>query len=111
MKQGSVEIGDLVELAANGEKNAAEALRTTVRYLGNGISNLIVGLSPQVVVVSGRITRAWDVFADELNRVTERNILAGLPQPVLIPSALGDSPTLLGAVGLVLAKKFGVAVA
>jgi predicted NBD/HSP70 family sugar kinase len=109
MKQGSVEIGDLLELAANGEKNAIEALRTTVRYLGNGISNLIVGLSPQVVVVSGRITRAWDVFADELNRVTERNILAGLPHPLLIPSALGDSPTLRGAVGLVLAKKFGAA--
>ena len=109
MKQGTVEVGDLVELAINGEKRATEALRTTVRYLGNGISNLIVGLSPQVVVVSGRITRAWDVFAEQLNRVTERNILAGLPQPILMPSSLGDSPTLTGAVGLVLAQKFGAA--
>lgn len=109
MKQGSIEIGDLFELAINGEKHAVEALRTTVRYLGNGISNLIVGLSPQVVVVSGKITQAWDVFSEELNRVTERNILAGLPQPVLMPSSLGDSPTLTGAIGLVLAKKFGAA--
>jgi predicted NBD/HSP70 family sugar kinase len=109
MKQGSVEVSDLVELAVNGEKHAVEALSTTVRFLGNGISNLIVGLSPQVVVVSGRITRAWEVFAEQLNRVTERNVLAGLPKPVLVPSSLGDSPTLKGAIGLVLAKKFGAA--
>lgn len=108
-KQGSVDIGDIVELAINGERHATEALQATVKYLGNGISNLIVGLSPQVVVVSGRITRAWDVFAEQLNRVTERNVLAGLPKPVLMPSALGDSPTLMGAIGLVLAKKFGAA--
>lgn len=109
LKRGTIDIGDLVELAVNGEKHAVEALRATVKYLGNGISNLIVGLSPQVVVVSGRITKAWDVFADQLNRVTERNTLAGLPQPILMPSSLGDSPTLQGAIGLVLAKKFGSA--
>ena len=109
MKQGSIEIGDLVELAINGEKHATEALQVTVKYLGNGISNLIVGLSPQVVVVSGRITKAWHIIADQLNRVTERNTLAGLPQPVLMPSTLGANPTLKGAVGLILAKKFGAA--
>ena len=109
MKQGSIEIGDLVELAINGEKHATEALQLTVKYLGNGISNLIVGLSPQVVVVSGRITKAWHIIADQLNRVTERNTLAGLPQPVLMPSTLGANPTLKGAIGLILAKKFGAA--
>ena len=107
MKQGSIEVSDLVELAVNGEKHAQQALKETVHYLGNGISNLIVGLSPQVVVVSGKITKAWDVFEEQLNRVTERSVLAGLPQTVLMPSSLGDSPTLIGAIGLVLARKFG----
>lgn len=109
MKQGNTDIGDLVELAINGEKHAVEALNETVKYLGNGISNLIVGLSPQVVVVSGKITRAWSLFGEQLHRVTERSVLAGLPQTVLMPSSLGDSPTLIGAIGLVLAKKFGSA--
>lgn len=107
MKQANIDIADLVELALNGEKHAIEALTTTVRYIGNGISNLIVGLSPQVVVVSGKITKAWELFDEELRRVTERSILAGLPQTELMPSSLGDSPTLIGAIGLVLAKKFG----
>ena len=107
MKQGSVEISDLVELAVNGEKHAAEALNETVRYLANGISNLIVGLSPQVVVVSGRVTHAWDMLEAQMARVTDRSVMAGLPPTVLMPSSLGDAPTLIGAVGLVLAKKFG----
>lgn len=109
MKQSNIDISDLIELAMNGEKHAVESLRETVHYLGNGISNLIVGLSPQVVVVSGKITKAWDLYKDELQRISERSVLAGLPQTELLPSSLGESPTLIGAIGLVLARKFGSA--
>ena len=109
IKQNDMNIANLVELAICGEKHAVLALKETAYYLGNGISNLIVGLSPQVVVVSGRITQAWDLFADEFYRIAERSVLAGLPPTDLIPSSLGDSPTLTGAVGLVLARKFGSA--
>lgn len=107
LKQNNMDVGDIVELATNGEKHAVEAVRETAYYLGNGISNLIVGLSPQVVVVSGKMTKAWDQFSDQLYRIYERSVLAGLPQTELIPSSLGDSPTLIGAIGLVLARKFG----
>lgn len=107
LKQNDIDVGNIVELAANGEKHAVEALRDTAKYLGNGISNLIVGLSPQVVVVSGRITKAWDVISDQLYRVAERSVLAGLPPTLLMPSSLGDSPTLIGSFCLVLARKFG----
>lgn len=106
MKQGTIDVDSLIELAMNGEKNAANALSETVRFLGNGISNLIVGLSPQVVVISGRMTKAWDVFEDQLARVTERSVLAGLPQTLIMRSSLGDKPTLIGAIGLVLVKRF-----
>ncbi|HLA94276.1 MAG TPA: ROK family transcriptional regulator [Pyrinomonadaceae bacterium] len=109
MKQANIDISDLVELAVNGEKHALQAMKETVHYLGNGISNLIVGLSPQVVVVSGKITKAWHLYEAQLNRVMERSVLAGLPQTVLMPSSLGDAPTLIGAFGLVLARKFGSA--
>lgn len=110
LKQNDIDSRELVELALNGEKHAVQALRETVEYLGNGISSLIVGLSPQMVVVSGRITKAWDIFADEINRVSERSIVAGLPSTKLVPSSLGDSPTLTGAFCLVLAQRFGLAI-
>ena len=109
LKQNDIDIGSIVELAVNGEKHAVEALTESAHYLANGISNLIVGLSPQVVVVSGRITKAWDIIAGQFYRISERSVLAGLPQTDLMPSSLGDSPTLIGAIGLVLARKFGSA--
>jgi predicted NBD/HSP70 family sugar kinase len=109
LKQNGMEIGAIVELAVNGEKHAVKALKETAHYLGNGISNLIVGLSPQVVVVSGPITKAWHLFEEQLYRISERSVLAGLPPTVLMPSSLGDSPTMIGAIGLVLARKFGSA--
>lgn len=109
LTQNGYDVTDIVELARNGEKNAVAALRETVEYLGNGISNLIVGLSPQIVVVSGRITNAWTKFEDILTRVSERSILAGLPRTKLVPSALGSLPTLKGAFCLVLSRKFGIA--
>jgi predicted NBD/HSP70 family sugar kinase len=109
LKQNGFDVGDIVELAKNGEGHAVEALRETIEYLGNGISNLIVGLSPQIVVVSGKITNAWSTFEDILTRVSERSILAGLPKTKLVPSALGSLPTLKGAFCLVLSRKFGIA--
>ncbi|MBP6002924.1 MAG: ROK family transcriptional regulator [Pyrinomonadaceae bacterium] len=109
LKGNDIDFSNVVELALNGEKHAAQALRETAYYLGNGISNLIVGLSPQMVVVSGRITKAWALFSDQLYRISERSVLAGLPPTELVPSSLGDAPTLIGAVGLVLARKFGSA--
>lgn len=110
MRQNGIGAGDLVELALDGEKHAVQALRETVEHLGNGISSLIVGLSPQVVVVSGKITRAWSLFEDQLSRVSERSMIAGLPPTKLVPSSLGDLPTLTGAFCLVLARRFGLAI-
>ena len=108
-KQNDINISDVIGLAVNGERHAVEALRETAQYLAIGISNLIVGLCPQVLVLSGRVTGAWDLFAPEFSGIGERSVRIGLPNTVLMPSSLGDSPTLLGAFGLVLARKFGSA--
>ncbi len=91
------------------KKNAVFALRETGKFLGIGISNLIVGLSPQTVVVSGSITRAWDIIGSELEAITERSVRRGLPKTDLIASTLGSHPTLIGSLSLVLARKFALA--
>jgi N-acetylglucosamine repressor len=102
-------ISQLVELANIGEESALGALRETARYLGVGLSNLIVGLSPQAIVVSGAITKAWDLISDEVQSAAERSIRHDLPKTVLMPSSLGENPTLIGALSLVLARKFASA--
>lgn len=104
-----IDMTQLVGLANGGEEQAINALRETSRYLGIGISNLICGLSPQAVIVSGRITRAWDLISDELNKAVTSSGGGGLSKTAIYASTLGDQPTLLGSLSLVLAKKFASA--
>jgi len=100
------DFGELIERALAGERAAENALLETAHYLGIGISNLIVGFSPEAVVVGGRITRAWPLVADALGETVERSIRRGLPSARIRASTLGDPPTLMGALSLVLANKF-----
>lgn len=105
----ALNINDLVETALSGEPCAIEALRETGKFIGIGISNLIVGLSPQAVVISGGISRAWKIIADELKPFAGRSVRNGLTETCLMTSTLGRDPTLMGAVTLVLASKFASA--
>lgn len=102
---------NLVDLALEGERSARSALVETAHYLGIGISNLIVGFSPEAVVVGGEITRAWSLVADALSETMERSVRRGLPSARILPSTLGPEPTLRGALSLVLASKFSSAFA
>ncbi|NJM52012.1 MAG: ROK family protein [Blastocatellia bacterium] len=86
-----------------------DALTETARYIGIGISNLIVGLSPQAVIVSGNITKAWNIVSGELRCIAERSVRRDLSAPIIMASTLGDQPTLMGALSLVLARKFASA--
>lgn len=97
---------ELIERALGGERAAQDALLETAHYLGIGISNLIVGFSPEAVVVGGRIVRAWPLVAEALGETVDRSIRRGLPSARIIASSLGDPPTLMGALSLVLANKF-----
>ncbi|MDQ1639021.1 MAG: hypothetical protein QOF62_2360 [Pyrinomonadaceae bacterium] len=96
----------LVDLALKGEGSARVALKTTARYLGIGIANLIQGLAPETVIVGGPIVRAWPIIAEDLKASVETSICRGLPSIPIISSTLGNQPTLMGALSLVLASKF-----
>jgi predicted NBD/HSP70 family sugar kinase len=104
-----INMEQVIDRALNGEKKAVEALTGTARYIGIGISNLIIGFSPQSVIVSGRIVRAWDLVIGEIECLAERSVRQGMPHPVIRASSLGDYPTLIGSVCLVLARKFASA--
>lgn len=96
----------LIDCALSGGTAAQAALLETAYYLGIGISNLMVGLSPELIVVGGSITRAWPLIAETLVRTTERSVRRGLPLTRILASTLGQQPTLMGALSLVLARKF-----
>jgi len=102
---------EVVDKALGGEENAKAALVETARYLGVGISNLIIGFSPEAVVVGGEIARAWDLIESALTEAIEHSVRRGLPSARILPSTLGGTPTLRGALSLVLASKFAAAFA
>lgn len=102
----AIDFTKLVDLALRGDGNARSALKSTARYLGIGIANLIHGLAPETVIVAGPIVRAWTVIAKDLKESLEASICRGLPSTPIIGSTLGTQPTLMGALSLVLASKF-----
>ena len=108
----SLDFAALVDLALAGERNARTALLETAHYLGIGISNLVVGFSPEVVIVGGEETAcAWDLVQSAFTETIERSVRRGLPSARILPSTLGEKPALRGALSLVLARKFAAAFA
>lgn len=106
-----INFATLVDRALDGEENARAALIETAHYLGIGISNLVVGFSPEVVVVGGEISRAWPLIEAALSETIERSVRRGLPSARIMPSTLGANPSLMGSLSLVLASKFAAAFA
>src|SRR6266496_3649039 len=102
---------ELVDRALGGEDKAKSALVETALCLGVGISNLVVGFSPEAVVVGGEIARAWPLVVDALTQTIEHSVRRGLPPAKILPSTLGEQPTLRGALSLILASKFAAAFA
>ena len=70
---------------------------------------MIIGFSPQTIIVSGRIVKVWNLIRDEIEHLAERSIRQGLPETIIRASSLGDDPTLIGSLSLVLARKFASA--
>jgi predicted NBD/HSP70 family sugar kinase len=102
---------EVIKRALAGEPHAESAIIDTGRCLGIGISNLIVGFSPEAVVVGGEIARAWSLVEGPLRETIEHSVRRGLPSAPILPSTLGDQPTLTGALSLVLASKFSASLA
>jgi len=99
----------LIDRALAGDAAARTALVNTAKYVSIGISNLIVGFSPELVVVGGSIARAWPLVAEVFGETVERSVRRGLPTARIIASTLGEQTTLMGALSLVLANKFAYA--
>jgi predicted NBD/HSP70 family sugar kinase len=99
----------LIDRALLQDESALAALSETAHYLGVGISNLIIGFSPDIIVVGGAITRAWTLVYGLFNETVQRSIRRHLPPVRIIASTVGEQASLMGALSLVLANKFASA--
>ncbi len=97
---------DLLNLAGQGDGPAATVLEHMARNLGRGLAMLASGLAPEMIVVVGRITRAWS----RVGPIVEQALHEGLTTPAnvrLVPTDPDTQPRLRGALALVLQRHFG----
>jgi predicted NBD/HSP70 family sugar kinase len=96
---------DVVQRAHGGEARAIEALEKTAYYLGAGLAGLANGLAPEVIVIVGEITAAWDLVGPVVSDVVKRRSLPPIPTRI-VPTDLAMQPRLRGAVTLVVQQHF-----
>jgi glucokinase len=86
--------------ARAGEPTAVAGLRSVGRYLGIGIANMIVVVTPDVVVIGGGISAAFDLLREPIEtELRERVYTTALERVRLVPAELG---TWAGAIGAAL---------
>jgi predicted NBD/HSP70 family sugar kinase len=102
----ALKFADILRLADAGDARAVETLERMARYLGMGIAGLVMGLAPQVLVVVGEITGAWNRVGPIVEDLVKRRSLP-LVAPHIVPTDPATQPRLRGAVTLVVQQHFG----
>lgn len=105
----TLSIDEIVGRALKNEPAAVAAIQQTASYLGRGLLPVMYSLNPEVIVLGGAVTRAWEllyrVIIRELSRTASRFYL----DPVrIVPTTLSARPSLVGAIALVLTRSFAV---
>lgn len=107
--ENEITIEELIERGAAGNPRAIEAVRQTAGFLGRGLIPIIYSVNPEVIVLGGAITKAWEIIYPEIRRVLAAQVTRFYSSHVtIIPSTLGEKPSLTGAIALVLARAFTV---
>ena len=97
---------DVLRLADEGDGRAVRTLEHMARHLGVGLAHLVTGLAPQVVIIVGEVTAAWDRVGPIVLDVVKQRTLPANTTPI-VPTDPATQPRLRGAVTLVVQQHFG----
>ncbi len=97
---------DLLRLADEGDRAATTSLERMAQYLGMGLAGLVTGLSPELIVIIGDVTSAWDRLGPLVIDVVKRRSLSQAT-PRIVPTDPALQPRLRGAATLVVQQHFG----
>lgn len=97
---------EILQMAQQGNQQAWQALKRMAEYLGKGIAMLVTGLAPELIVIVGDVTYAWDrVKPIVVNVVRQRS--STHPEVKILTTSSASQPRLRGIVALVLQQYFG----
>jgi len=66
---------ELFELAEKGSKKAIKIWEETGFYLGVGCTNVINALNPDIIIIGGKISNAWEFFNKEMKETVKKRAL------------------------------------
>jgi len=104
---GEKVIGPEIESRARlAQEAAVQAWKEFGRHLGVIISHMVNFLDPDVIVIGGSISHAFDLFISSLRETLFKNIN---PKPAehvkILQSKLGEQAAMFGAAGLVISNR------
>ena len=100
-----ISIGDILRLVEQGDEMARRALDQMAHYLGAGIAMLVTGLAPDVLLVAGEVTRAWNRVGPIVTRTVQERSFTHANTRIL-PTDPEAQPRLKGTIALILQKHF-----
>lgn len=104
--ESGVTVSRLLNLAADEDPAAVQALTRQAESLGRGLQAVTAALSPEVVLFTGELTSAWQRFGPVVEAELRKQMLAG-PPPRVMTTLNPEFARLRGAAALVLQRHSG----
>lgn len=102
-KQSAKDIGELLQLGQKGDPNAVYALTEQARALGRGMRLITASLSPELILVVGDITTAWELCGPIVAQELANSMLTGTP-PLLRPTGDAELARLSGSAAMLMQR-------
>ncbi len=97
------------DAANHGDALALEVVRDTAKFLGTGVANLLNLLNPDVVVITGGVTRAGNRLFEPLRAEVKRRAFRPAVQACrIVPGKLAGTAGMVGAVATFRQQKLGI---
>lgn len=105
-KSDSMTITEIITKANEGDKQAIAAIKATAEYLGDGIASIAHGLSPEIIVIGGDISAAWNLIEPIIkNKLKSEYIIPSISKMEVRPASV-KQPSLFGAIPIALQNFF-----
>ena len=99
---------DVVELANGGDAEARRMIRDSGRYVGEVVAAAVNLLNPAVLVVSGDLAGAYEIFVAGLRETLYGNATAQATRTLsVVPASNGDRSATVGSAVMVLDEVLG----
>jgi glucokinase len=97
---GAVSAKQVFEGARAGDPQCLSLVDAEAKYLGQGITSIIHLFSPQLVIMGGGLSQAFDLLAPGIHAVIRSDAMVPFKDVRVVQAELGDNSGLIGAAAL-----------